>query len=161
MRALKISLFVLLGTTILQFVVVIISGSVALLADTIHNFSDALTAVPLWVAFVLGRRAATKHYTYGFGRAEDLSGLFIIAVVALSAVVAAYQSIERFFNPQPLHNLGWVIAAGFIGFIGNEIVASIESGSARGSVPPHSSQTACTRASTASPRSPSSSADSA
>nr|WP_282851777.1 cation diffusion facilitator family transporter [Gulosibacter sediminis] len=122
-RALKISLFVLLGTTILQFVVVIISGSVALLADTIHNFSDALTAVPLWVAFVLGRRAATKHYTYGFGRAEDLSGLFIIAVVALSAVVAAYQSIERFFNPQPLHNLGWVIAAGFIGFIGNEIVA--------------------------------------
>jgi Co/Zn/Cd efflux system component len=105
-RALKISLFVLLGPTILQFVVVIISGSVALLADTIHNFSDALTAVPLWVAFVLGRRAATKHYTYGFGRAEDLSGLFIIAVVALSAVVAAYQSIERFFNPQPLHNLG-------------------------------------------------------
>lgn len=122
-RALKISLFVLLGTTILQLVVVIISGSVALLADTVHNFSDALTAVPLWVAFVLGRRVATKHYTYGFGRAEDLAGLFIIAVVALSAIVAAYQSIERIFNPQPLHNLGWVIAAGFIGFVGNEIVA--------------------------------------
>jgi cation diffusion facilitator family transporter len=122
-RALKISLFVLLATTVLQFVVVIISGSVALFADTIHNFSDALTAVPLWVAFVLGRRVATKRYTYGFGRAEDLAGLFIIAVVALSAVVAAYQSIERFFNPQPLNNLWWVVAAGFIGFIGNEIVA--------------------------------------
>ncbi|WP_440711635.1 cation diffusion facilitator family transporter [Herbiconiux sp. YIM B11900] len=122
-RALKISLFVLLATTILQLVVVVISGSVALLADTIHNFSDALTAVPLWIAFVLGRRVATKHYTYGFGRAEDLAGLFIIAVVALSAIVAAYQSIERFFNPQPLHNLWWVIAAGFIGFAGNEIVA--------------------------------------
>lgn len=122
-RALKISLFVLLGTTVLQFVVVIISGSVALLADTIHNFSDALTAVPLWIAFLLGRRAPTKRYTFGFGRAEDLAGLFIIAVVALSAIVAAYQSIERFFNPQPLENLWWVIAAGVIGFVGNEIVA--------------------------------------
>ena len=122
-RALKISLFVLLGTTVLQLVVVLISGSVALLADTIHNFSDALTAVPLWVAFVLGRRVATKRYTYGFGRAEDLAGLFIIAVVALSAVIAAYQSIERFFNPQPLTNLWWVVAAGIIGFAGNEIVA--------------------------------------
>jgi cation diffusion facilitator family transporter len=72
---------------------------------------------------VLGRRAATKHYTYGFGRAEDLAGLFIIAVVALSAFVAAYQSIERLVNPQPLHNLWWVIVAGLIGFVGNEIVA--------------------------------------
>jgi cation diffusion facilitator family transporter len=122
-RALKISLFVLLGTTFLQFGVVLISGSVALLADTIHNFSDALTAVPLWIAFVLGRRIATKRYTYGFGRAEDLAGLFIIVVVAISAVVAAYQSIERFFNPQPIHNLWWVAAAGLIGFAGNEIVA--------------------------------------
>jgi cation diffusion facilitator family transporter len=122
-RALKISLFLLLGTTILQFAVVLISGSVALLADTIHNFSDALTAVPLWVAFILGRRAATRRYTYGFGRAEDLAGLFIIAVVAASAVVAAWQSVERFFNPQPLQNLWWVAAAGVIGFVGNEAVA--------------------------------------
>ncbi len=122
-RALKISLFVLLGTTILQFIVVLLSGSVALLADTVHNFSDALTAVPLWIAFVLGRRIASRRYTYGFGRAEDLAGLFIIAVVALSAIVAAWQSIERFINPQPLHNLWWVVAAGFIGFAGNEAVA--------------------------------------
>ncbi|HEU4686895.1 MAG TPA: cation diffusion facilitator family transporter [Vicinamibacterales bacterium] len=122
-RALKISLFVLLGTTVLQFLVVLISGSVALLADTIHNFSDALTAVPLWVAFILGRRAATRRYTYGFGRAEDLAGLFIVAVVALSAVVAAWQSIDRLLNPQPLSNLWWVFAAGLIGFAGNEAVA--------------------------------------
>jgi cation diffusion facilitator family transporter len=122
-RALKISLFILLGTTVLQFGVLLISGSVALLADTIHNFSDALTAVPLWIAFVLGRRVPTRRYTYGFGRAEDLAGLFIIAVVALSAVVAAWQSVDRFFNPQPLHNLWWVIAAGIIGFAGNEAVA--------------------------------------
>jgi cation diffusion facilitator family transporter len=122
-RALKISLFILLGTTVLQLAVVLISGSVALLADTIHNFSDALTAVPLWVAFILGRRAATRRYTFGFGRAEDFAGLFIVAVVALSAIVAAWQSINRLFNPQPLHNLWWVLAAGIIGFIGNEAVA--------------------------------------
>ncbi|MDQ6656940.1 MAG: cation diffusion facilitator family transporter [Actinomycetota bacterium] len=122
-RALKISLFVLLGTTILQFAVVLVSGSVALLADTIYNFSDALTAVPLWIAFILGRRAANRRYTYGYGRAEDLAGLFIVAVVAASAIVAAWQSIERLIHPHPLDNLWWVIAAGIIGFAGNEIVA--------------------------------------
>lgn len=122
-RALKISLFVLLGTTVLQLLVVLISGSVALLADTVHNFSDALTAVPLWVAFVLGRRAASRRYTYGYGRAEDLAGLIIIVVVALSAIVAAWQSIERLINPQPITNLGWVIIAGLVGVAGNEAVA--------------------------------------
>ncbi|WP_392342492.1 Cobalt-zinc-cadmium resistance protein, putative czcD (plasmid) [Leifsonia sp. P73] len=122
-RALKISLFILLGTTLLQAFIVGFSGSVALLADTIHNFSDALTAVPLWIAFVLGRRIASRRYTYGYGRAEDLAGLFIIAVVALSAVVAAWQSIDRLFHPHPLENLGWVIVAGVIGFAGNEAVA--------------------------------------
>jgi cation diffusion facilitator family transporter len=122
-RALKISLFVLLGTTVLQLLVVLISGSVALLADTIHNFSDALTAVPLWIAFVLGRRAASRRYTFGLGRAEDLAGLFIVVVVALSAVIAAWQSIARLFDPQPLENLWWVVAAGIIGFAGNEAVA--------------------------------------
>jgi cation diffusion facilitator family transporter len=122
-RALKISLFILLGTTALQFAVVLISGSVALFADTIHNFSDSLTAVPLWIAFLLGRRVATSRYTYGFGRAEDLAGLVIVAVIALSAVSAAWQSVERLVNPQPLANLWWVIAAGVIGFVGNEAVA--------------------------------------
>ena len=122
-RALKISLFVLLGTTVLQFMVVLFSSSVALLADTIHNFSDALTAVPLWIAFILGRKAASRRYTFGFGRAEDLAGLFIVGVVALSAVVAGWQSVDRLIHPQPLQNLGWVMAAGLIGFAGNEAVA--------------------------------------
>ena len=122
-RALKISLVILLATTALQAVVVAFSGSVALLADTVHNLSDALTAVPLWIAFVLGRRAASRRYTYGLGRAEDLAGLFIVFVVALSAIVAAWQAIDRMLHPQPLQNLGWVIAAGVIGFAGNEIVA--------------------------------------
>lgn len=122
-RALKVSLVILLATTVLQAVVVFFSGSVALLADTVHNLSDALTAVPLWIAFVLGRRTASRRYTYGLGRAEDLAGLFIVFVVALSAVVAAWQAIERLLHPQPIDNLGWVITAGVIGFAGNEAVA--------------------------------------
>jgi len=122
-RALKISLVALAVTAALQAVIVVISGSVALLADTIHNFSDALTAVPLWIAFILGRRAASRRYTYGYGRAEDLAGLFIVAMIALSAIVAGAESVRRFFEPQPVQNLWWVLAAGVIGFIGNELVA--------------------------------------
>lgn len=122
-RAVKISLLGLGATSLFQLVIVLISGSVALLADTVHNFSDALTAVPLWIAFLLGRRKPTRTYTYGFGRAEDLAGLFIVAMIALSAIVAAVESIRRFFEPQPVHNLGWVLAAGLAGFAGNELVA--------------------------------------
>ncbi len=122
-RAVKISLVGLAVTAVLQLAVVAISGSVALLADTIHNFSDALTAVPLWIAFVLGRRAATRRYTYGYGRAEDLAGLFVIAMIALSAVVAGWEAIDRLLDPQPVSNVGWVAVAGFIGFLGNEAVA--------------------------------------
>ncbi len=122
-RAVKLSLLGLGTTAVFQLAIVLVSGSVALLADTVHNFSDALTAVPLWVAFLLGRRKATRTYTYGFGRAEDLAGLFIVAMIALSAVVAAVESVRRFFEPQPVLNLGWVLAAGLVGFAGNELVA--------------------------------------
>jgi len=123
-RAVKVSLVLLLVTAVLQVAIVAITGSVALLADTIHNFSDALTAVPLWIAFVLGRRAATRRYTYGYNRAEDLAGLFIVLVVALSAVLAAWQAVDRLVHPRPLDNVGWVIAAGIVGFLGNEAVAA-------------------------------------
>jgi cation diffusion facilitator family transporter len=134
-RAVKISLVGLGFTAVLQLMIVAFSGSVALLADTIHNFSDALTAVPLWIAFLLGRRAATRRYTYGYGRAEDLAGLFVIAMIALSAVVAAWQAVERLLHPAPVENLGWVALAGLLGFLGNEAVAifRIREGSAIGS----------------------------
>ena len=101
-RAVKISLVALGVTAVAQLIVVLITGSVALLADTIHNFSDALTAIPLWVAFVLGRRAANRRYTYGYGRAEDLAGVFIVAMIALSSMLAAYESIRRLIDPQPI-----------------------------------------------------------
>jgi cation diffusion facilitator family transporter len=122
-RAVKISLVGLGVTAVAQLVVVLLTGSVALLADTIHNFSDALTAIPLWIAFVLGRRAANRRYTYGYGRAEDLAGVFIVAMIGLSAILAAYESIRRLIDPQPLTYAWVVLAAGLIGFAGNEFVA--------------------------------------
>lgn len=122
-RAVKISLAGLAVTAALQLLVVLASGSVALLADTIHNFSDALTALPLWTAFVLGRRAANRRYTYGYGRAEDLAGLFIVLMIAASAVLAAVEAIRRLLHPAPVEHLLWVALAGLIGFAGNELVA--------------------------------------
>ena len=122
-RALKISLVVLGVTAALQVLIVIASGSVALLADTIHNFGDALTAIPLGLAFVLGRREPTKRYTYGFGRAEDLAGVFVVVMIAASAVVAGYEAIDRLLDPREMHHIPWVMAAGVIGFAGNELVA--------------------------------------
>jgi len=122
-RAVKISLVALMATAAFQVVLVVVTGSVALLADTIHNFSDALTAVPLWVAFILGRRAANRRFTYGYRRAEDLAGVFIVAMIAFSAVLAGWESVRRLIDPQPIGSLGLVVVAGIIGFIGNELVA--------------------------------------
>lgn len=122
-RALKISLAALVVTAVLQLGIVLATGSVALLADTVHNFADALTALPLGLAFWLGRRPPTRRYTYGYGRAEDLAGVFIVAMIALSAVVAVWEAIDRLMHPRPVQNVGWVIAAGLIGAIGNELVA--------------------------------------
>ena len=122
-RALKISLVGLLATSGFQVAILFFTGSVALLADTIHNFSDALTAVPLWIAFVLGRRLPTKRYTYGYRRAEDLAGLFVLAMILLSSLLAAWESIDRLLHPRQLDNLGLLAIAGVIGFLGNELVA--------------------------------------
>ncbi|MHB1712632.1 MAG: cation diffusion facilitator family transporter [Acidimicrobiales bacterium] len=124
MRALVISLSGLLVTAGAQLVVFSISGSVGLLADTIHNFADALTAIPIGVALLIARRAATKRYTYGFGRAEDLAGLVVVVVIAASALIAAWEGVDRLVHPQHVTDLGWVAAAGVIGFIGNEIAAT-------------------------------------
>ncbi|MDE0805284.1 MAG: cation diffusion facilitator family transporter [Acidimicrobiales bacterium] len=134
-RAVKVSFVALMVTALIQVAIVVATGSVALLADTIHNFSDALTAIPLFLAFRLGRRPANDRYTYGYRRAEDLAGLFILAMIAASAVIAAVQSIDRLLNPRPLENLGVLLFAGLAGFVGNELVAlyRIREGTAIGS----------------------------
>lgn len=123
-RTVKISLMVLALTAIAQLGLVLLTSSVALLADTIHNFSDALTAVPLWVAFALARRAPSPRYTYGLGRVEDLAGLFIVATIALSAVVAGLEAVRRLLDPQPIEYVWVLFAAGLLGFAGNELVAT-------------------------------------
>lgn len=122
-RAVKISLLVLLATSAIQVTLVLVTGSVALLADTIHNFADALTAVPLWTAFVVGRRVANKRYTYGYGRSEDLAGLFVLVMIALSSALAGWASIDRLIHPRPISNLALLAGAGVVGFAGNELVA--------------------------------------
>ncbi len=121
--AIKISFIGLMITAVMQVIIVYFSNSVALLADTIHNFGDAATAVPLWIAFTLSRRPKTRRYTYGFNRAEDLAGVAVVGLILFSAAVAGYQAIDRFIHPQEILFLGWVAAAGVIGFIGNEAVA--------------------------------------
>jgi cation diffusion facilitator family transporter len=122
-RAIKWSFLILAVTAVLQLVVVFISHSVALLADTIHNIADAGTAIPLWVAFALARRKPTETFTYGYGRVEDFAGLAIVLIILSSALVAGYEAIDRIIHPRPVMQLGWLAAAGVIGFLGNEAVA--------------------------------------
>ena len=121
--AVKWSFAGLFATAVFQIVVVIFSGSVALLADTIHNVGDAATAIPLWIAFRLARRKPNKRFTYGYGRVEDLAGVAIVLTILLSAVIAGYESIDRLFHPQTVKHLWAVMVASAVGFIGNEAVA--------------------------------------
>ena len=154
-RAVKISLVVLGVTALLQLLVVAVSGSVALLADTVHNVSDALTAVPLWIAFALSGRAASRRYTYGYGRVEDLAGLFVVAMIALSAVIAGWEAISRLINPAPVEHLGWVAVAGVDRVRRQRTRCAVpDPGRAAASDPPRWSPTACTPGPTGSPRWP-------
>ena len=131
LRTLWISLAVLAGTAALQAAVVAVSGSVALLGDTLHNAADALTAVPLAIAFMAGRRPPTRRYTYGYGRAEDLAGVAIVVLIAASSALTAVVALTRLAHPRPVSSLLAVAAAALIGFAGNEIVARYRIGVGR------------------------------
>lgn len=124
LRALGVSLGVLAATAAVQAAIAAVSGSVALLGDTLHNLADALTAVPLGVAFLLGRRPPDRRHTYGYGRAEDLAGVLVVLAVAASAAGAGYEAVTRLAHPRPVTHLWAVVAAGLAGFVGNEAVAT-------------------------------------
>ena len=113
----------LLATATFQGVIAVAGGSAGLLADTIHNFSDAFTAIPLWIAFALARRAANRRFTYGYGRAEDLAGVVVLLFVIFSAAVAAYESYQKLISREPPSLIGWGLLAAAVGIVGNEVVA--------------------------------------
>ena len=125
-RTVWIALVALGLTTALQVVIYIASNSVALLADTVHNLGDALNSIPLLFAFYIARRAANKRYTYGYGRLEDIAGVFIVISIGFSAAYILYESIQRLLNPLPLENLEWIALAALVGFVGNEMVALMQ-----------------------------------
>lgn len=121
--AVKWSFIGLFLTAIFQIVVVIYSGSIALLADTVHNIGDAATAIPLWIAFTAAQWKPNKRFTYGYGRVEDLAGISVVLIILFSALFAGYESINRILHPQNIGHLWSVAAASIIGFMGNEAVA--------------------------------------
>lgn len=125
-RTVWIALAALGLTTVLQVAIVLLSGSVALLADTVHNLGDALNSIPLLFAFYLARRSATRRYTYGYGRAEDVAGVVIVLSIVFSAGYILWESFWKLLDPQPIEHLYLVAAAAVIGFVGNEAVALLQ-----------------------------------
>ncbi len=119
----KRSFAAMMATACLQLVIVAFSGSVALLADTIHNFGDSATSIPMWAAFRMSRRTPNQRFTYGYGRVEDFAGICVILAILASALLAGYVSLERLLHPQAVEYLWAVMAASLVGFLGNEAVA--------------------------------------
>lgn len=125
-RTVILALFGLGLTTILQIIIFMMSGSIALLADTVHNFGDAVNSLPLLFAFMIARRLPTQRYTYGFGRGEDIAGILIVLSIAFSAGYILFESVNKLIHPTPIENLTWIALAALIGFVGNEFVASLQ-----------------------------------
>jgi cation diffusion facilitator family transporter len=113
-------------TTLFQIAIAWLSGSTALFADTVHNLGDGANSIPLLIAFALQRRGRSRRFTYGYGRTEDLAGVIIVGLIAVSAGVAGYESIRKIIDPQPIGYLWWVAAAAIVGFLGNEAVAILQ-----------------------------------
>ena len=122
-RAIQWSFLILFATALFQLLIFLFSGSIALLSDTIHNIGDAATAIPLWIAFYLGKRGPSERFTYGLGRLEDLAGVVIVLIIPASAIAAGYESIQRLLQPKPVDHLWLVMVAAVAGFLGNEAVA--------------------------------------
>jgi cation diffusion facilitator family transporter len=123
LRAVKVSTLALGATALLQFAIVAVSGSVALLSDALHNIGDAAGTLTLLVAFTVARRPSSDSYPYGWRRAEDLGGLVIVLAIAISAGLAGWESVRALLGEHSISNPGWAFAAAVAGIAGNEGVA--------------------------------------
>lgn len=122
-RAVAISALGLAFTGLIELAIALVSGSVALLGDALHNLSDVSTSALVFVGFRASRQLPTERYPYGYERAEDLAGIGVALVIWSSAVVAGYESIEKLVNYGSTGHLGWGIAAAAVGIAGNQLVA--------------------------------------
>lgn len=123
LRAVQISTAGMLLISLIQLLIALIGGSAGLFADALHNLGDVLTTVALWIAFVVSRRAANRRYTYGYYRAEDLAGIFIVLIIIASAAAGAIESILKLSSGSPPTQIYLSMAAAAIGCIGNEVLA--------------------------------------
>jgi cation diffusion facilitator family transporter len=122
-RAARLSTFGLLATALLQLAIVALGRSAALFADALHNLGDVSTTIALWIAFLVSRRAATRAYTFGFQRAEDVAGVFIVLVIVASAAAAGWESIAKLMSGEAPSHVWVSMAAALVGVVGNEAVA--------------------------------------
>jgi cation diffusion facilitator family transporter len=122
-RAIAVSAAGLALTGLIELVIAVVSGSVALLSDALHNLSDVSTSVLVFVGFRASRKLATERYPYGYERAEDLAGIGVALVIWASAIVAGVESIAKLLRHGTTHHVGWGIAAAAVGVAGNQLVA--------------------------------------
>jgi cation diffusion facilitator family transporter len=123
LRAVQISTAGMLLVSLIQFTIAWIGGSAGLFADALHNFGDVFTTIALWIAFVISNRAANQRYTYGYYRAEDLAGIFIVLVIIASAVASGVESIQKLTSGNVPTQIYLSMAAALVGVAGNEILA--------------------------------------
>lgn len=122
-RALAVSGVGLAVTGLVELAIALLSGSVALLGDALHNLSDVSTSVAVFIGFRVSRRAPSERYPYGYERAEDLAGVAIAVVIWASAALAAAESVAKLVHHGHTHYVGWGIAAAAAGIAGNQLVA--------------------------------------
>ena len=122
-RAVAVSAFGLALTGLIELVIAVFSGSVALLGDALHNLSDVSTSALVFIGFRSSRKVPTERYPYGFERAEDVAGIGVAVVIWASAFVAGIESIEKLVHHGSTHHLGWGVGAAVVGIVGNQLVA--------------------------------------
>jgi cation diffusion facilitator family transporter len=122
-RAVAVSAVGLALTGLIELVIAVLSGSVALLADALHNLSDVSTSALVFIGFRSSQKVPTERYPYGFDRAEDVAGIGVAVVIWASAFVAGIESIEKLVHHGSTHHLGWGVGAAIVGIVGNQLVA--------------------------------------